>query len=134
MTKHSPGHSVAFSNCGQLLRSASQFHEVRRPALGKRSKGLTCLHGFEAFRELFARLDLGERSSGLRISRFVALIAPAGCFASRDASALASASSFSSGTTLLVRPTSTPFRIHGFAEREHFIGARIADAERHQRA
>ena len=37
-------------------------------------------------------------------TRFVVLTAPAGCFASRDASALASASSLSSATTRLAIP------------------------------
>jgi len=52
----------------------------------------------------FAAMATGAFKGERHVSRFVALTAPAGCFASRDASALASASSLSSGTIRLARP------------------------------
>jgi hypothetical protein len=79
-----------------------ELQEVCGPALGKCGEGLARLGGLQSFRELRAlRKNLRFR---FRISRLVEETAPAGCFARRTASALASLSSLSSGTTLLARP------------------------------
>src|SRR5438094_5111006 len=97
-----PGRGRGESGYAGCFASFKKSGGRRSANATKASRASTVLRR-SANRSLSA-LICAMRSSGLRISRFVALMAPAGCFASCDASAFASASSLSSGTTRLARP------------------------------